>query len=66
MAATVMRRVLIDYARHHRRADAVNIHDLVPLDAAVETFHNRALSEADLVAKERRTCWSRWTKRSRD
>jgi RNA polymerase sigma factor (TIGR02999 family) len=53
IAATVMRRVLIDSARRRSRAKRVSVHELVPIGATVETFENGRRSEVELVATER-------------
>lgn len=53
MAATVMRRVLIDYARHRCRANRVSVHELIPIGTSVETFENGRPSEAELLTAER-------------
>lgn len=49
IAATVMRRVLIDYARHHRAAKR----DSVPIGAGVETCDNDEPIGAEIIASER-------------
>jgi len=53
MAATVMRRVLIDYARRQCRAKRLSVHELVPIDAAVESFENGVRRGAEPAADER-------------
>ena len=53
IAATVMRRVLIDYARRQRRAKRVGVHELAPTCATIESLENGRRREAELVAEER-------------
>jgi RNA polymerase sigma factor (TIGR02999 family) len=53
MAATVMRRVLIDYARRRCQAKRVGVYELVPIGATVGTFENGRRNEVELVATER-------------
>jgi RNA polymerase sigma factor (TIGR02999 family) len=54
IAATVMRRVLIDYARRRCRAKRVSVHELVSIGATVDTFEN-GRTETELVVSERAT-----------
>ena len=53
IAATAMRRVLIDYARRRRRAKRSSVHELVPIGATVDRFESGRPSEAELVATQR-------------
>ena len=53
IAATIMRRVVIDSARRRCRARRAGVHELVPIGATLETFESGHWSQAELVVTER-------------
>lgn len=54
VAATIMRRLLIDYVRRQHRAKRASRRELVPIDALVESSDDDARSAAELIADDRR------------